>query len=258
LAAYSGCVETAEDLLDCGADIDFPDQFGWTALMLAAYNDQINVVTLLVERGANAKLVSNRGKTAMELCEEANALDVMAFFHNFSKKKTVKKEKRAEREESMDSLDLKEKKEKKEKKKKEDKDDESKEEKKEKKKKEKEKKVEEAKEESRAEEEETKEETKEEREEIQEVRREEMKKEEVKKEDSRPKSSVNDWTEDDVGSWLINLGSEFAPYVAVFKENNITGKRLLRLNDEKLKALGINSLGLRDDILTEIEDLKQK
>ena len=43
----------------------------------------------------------------------------------------------------------------------------------------------------------------------------------------------------------------------LFKENNMNGKRLLRLTDEKLKSMGLSSLGIRDDILTEIEDLKK-
>lgn len=68
---------------------------------------------------------------------------------------------------------------------------------------------------------------------------------------------MNDWTEEDVGTWLAAISSETAPYVDMFKENNINGKRLLRLSDDKLKSMGITSLGVRDDILTEMEDLKK-
>jgi len=68
---------------------------------------------------------------------------------------------------------------------------------------------------------------------------------------------ANDWTEDEVGAWLATVSAETAVYAAMFKENNINGKRLLRLTDEKLKSMGVTSLGIRDDILTELEELKK-
>ena len=68
---------------------------------------------------------------------------------------------------------------------------------------------------------------------------------------------ATEWNEDDVGNWLLTLGSEFAAYVPLFKDNNITGKRLLRLTEEKVKTLGVSSMGHRDDIVAEIESLKK-
>jgi len=83
------------------------------------------------------------------------------------------------------------------------------------------------------------------------------KKEKKLKKKGSPETDPNDWTEDEVGAWLATVSAETAVYAAMFKENNINGKRLLRLTDEKLKSMGVTSLGIRDDILTELEELKK-
>ncbi|XP_060774657.1 WD repeat, SAM and U-box domain-containing protein 1 [Neoarius graeffei] len=66
---------------------------------------------------------------------------------------------------------------------------------------------------------------------------------------------VNDWSEDDVSSWLREVGLE--SLVQTFKANNIDGAELLMLNKESLSSeLHIESLGLRSKILRMIEELK--
>ena len=57
--------------------------------------------------------------------------------------------------------------------------------------------------------------------------------------------SATTWTEEHVGAWLLKLGTEFATVIQIFRENNINGRRLLRLTDDKLIQLGVASLGLR-------------
>ena len=56
---------------------------------------------------------------------------------------------------------------------------------------------------------------------------------------------MNDWDEAAVAAWIASLGPEFKKHSAAFKSNDINGRRLLKLTDEKLEKLGISSLGVR-------------
>ncbi|KAM6176025.1 mitogen-activated protein kinase kinase kinase 20 isoform 3-T3 [Erethizon dorsatum] len=64
-----------------------------------------------------------------------------------------------------------------------------------------------------------------------------------------PSFEISAWTEDDVYFWvqqLVRKGDssvEMSGYASLFKENNITGKRLLLLDEEDLKDMGIVSKG---------------
>jgi len=59
---------------------------------------------------------------------------------------------------------------------------------------------------------------------------------------------VNDWNEAAVASWIESLGPEFKKHAAAFKTNDINGRRLLKLTDEKLEKMGIASLGVRSGL----------
>ncbi|XP_001086798.4 mitogen-activated protein kinase kinase kinase 20 isoform X1 [Macaca nemestrina] len=64
-----------------------------------------------------------------------------------------------------------------------------------------------------------------------------------------PSFEIGAWTEDDVYCWVQQLvrkgdsSAEMSVYASLFKENNITGKRLLLLEEEDLKDMGIVSKG---------------
>uniref|UniRef100_A0A9L0JAD3 SAM domain-containing protein n=1 Tax=Equus asinus TaxID=9793 RepID=A0A9L0JAD3_EQUAS len=64
-----------------------------------------------------------------------------------------------------------------------------------------------------------------------------------------PSFEIGSWTEDDVYFWVQQLvrkgdsSAEMSVYASLFKENNITGKRLLLLEEEDLKDMGIVSKG---------------
>ncbi|KAF7464827.1 mitogen-activated protein kinase kinase kinase 20 isoform X1 [Marmota monax] len=64
-----------------------------------------------------------------------------------------------------------------------------------------------------------------------------------------PSFEIGAWTEDDVYFWvqqLVRKGDssvEMSGYASLFKENNITGKRLLLLEEEDFKDMGIVSKG---------------
>ncbi|XP_045431208.1 mitogen-activated protein kinase kinase kinase 20 isoform X2 [Pipistrellus kuhlii] len=76
-----------------------------------------------------------------------------------------------------------------------------------------------------------------------------------------PSFEISTWTEDDVYFWVQQLvrkgdaSAEMSVYASLFKENNITGKRLLLLEEEDLKDMGIVSKGHIIHLKSAIEKL---
>ncbi|XP_037705270.1 mitogen-activated protein kinase kinase kinase 20 isoform X2 [Choloepus didactylus] len=76
-----------------------------------------------------------------------------------------------------------------------------------------------------------------------------------------PSFEIGAWTEDDVYFWVQQLvrkgdsSAEMSIYASLFKENNITGKRLLLLEEEDLKDMGIVSKGHIIHLKSAIEKL---
>ncbi|XP_034863637.1 mitogen-activated protein kinase kinase kinase 20 isoform X3 [Mirounga leonina] len=76
-----------------------------------------------------------------------------------------------------------------------------------------------------------------------------------------PSFEIGSWTEDDVYFWVQQLvrkgdsSAEMSVYASLFKENNITGKRLLLLEEEDLKDMGIVSKGHIIHLKSAIEKL---
>ncbi len=54
-ASMKGDVEKVISLLDSGADINAKDQRGWTALLWAVSRGQMDLVKLLLDRGADCQ-----------------------------------------------------------------------------------------------------------------------------------------------------------------------------------------------------------
>ena len=71
-AAFNGQLEVAALLLDRGASPDKPDSFGFTPLMKAANHGHAAVVGLLLERGADLTATNPRGATAFHFACAAN------------------------------------------------------------------------------------------------------------------------------------------------------------------------------------------
>ena len=72
-----GDVEQVEQLLLDGADPNQTDEEGYSALQAAAENDHLDVVKLLVSKGARIDYRSEY--TALELAEMAKNKDVIAY-----------------------------------------------------------------------------------------------------------------------------------------------------------------------------------
>lgn len=75
--ASVGDVEQVENGLQEGLDVNSADEEGYSALQAAAENDHLEVVKLLVSKGAD---VDHRSTyTALELAEMAGNKDVVAY-----------------------------------------------------------------------------------------------------------------------------------------------------------------------------------
>ncbi|GAB5575749.1 mitogen-activated protein kinase kinase kinase 20 [Prionailurus iriomotensis] len=70
-----------------------------------------------------------------------------------------------------------------------------------------------------------------------------------------PSFEIGSWTEDDVLVRKGDSSEEMSIYASLFKENNITGKRLLLLEEEDLKDMGIVSKGHIIHLKSAIEKL---
>lgn len=67
------------------------------------------------------------------------------------------------------------------------------------------------------------------------------------------------WSNGEVMKWLKRHCEEYYElYGNTFLENEITGRSLIRLNDESLKRMGIDNAGHRDEICRLILKLKLK
>ena len=59
--------EKVRQLIQDGADVNAKNEYGWTPLMLAAYNNSnLATLTALLDAGADAKAKNNEGKTALD------------------------------------------------------------------------------------------------------------------------------------------------------------------------------------------------
>jgi ankyrin repeat protein len=72
----AGRPPTAQLLLEHGANVDARTHGGFTALMEAAQNGDLETATLLLSHGADASLASDQGKTASDLATAGGHPDV--------------------------------------------------------------------------------------------------------------------------------------------------------------------------------------
>lgn len=60
-----------------GAEVNTPENDGWTALMFAANNNHADVAKFLLSKGAIVDAMTNDGRTALKLAQIAGAEDVV-------------------------------------------------------------------------------------------------------------------------------------------------------------------------------------
>jgi len=71
-----GNLENVVKLIEQGANVNGRNVLGNTALMAAAYTGQLNMVRLLLVRGADRSLQGFDGKTAREMAEQIGRQEV--------------------------------------------------------------------------------------------------------------------------------------------------------------------------------------
>jgi ankyrin repeat protein len=69
-AAREGDLESARALLDAGADVNQPTEYGWTPLLTAVNNRNYKLATLLLERGADPNLANKGGWTPLYIATD--------------------------------------------------------------------------------------------------------------------------------------------------------------------------------------------
>jgi len=71
MAAWQGCIDNLEYLLDMGCDINVKAtgeySYGKTPIFFAATRSRDEVVDYLIERGANVKIVNNKGQSVLSI-----------------------------------------------------------------------------------------------------------------------------------------------------------------------------------------------
>jgi uncharacterized protein len=79
-AAGANCVDVVRLLLERGADVNAKDHDGWTALIKASQAGHADMVQLLMDRGADMNVADNTGRTAWMFAAMGNHLDIATIF----------------------------------------------------------------------------------------------------------------------------------------------------------------------------------
>jgi uncharacterized protein len=81
-AADSGVIEAVHAALDAGADVNSANVLGITALHKSAYRGYLPIVQLLLDKGADRKMVTLRQhKTALDYARDAGNHEVAAILN---------------------------------------------------------------------------------------------------------------------------------------------------------------------------------
>ena len=70
-AVQSGSIRIVQELINNGAEINIKDKFGKTPLMvaIAGYADDVSIINLLLDNGADKSMKANSGVSCMNLAE---------------------------------------------------------------------------------------------------------------------------------------------------------------------------------------------
>ncbi|HVT04330.1 MAG TPA: ankyrin repeat domain-containing protein [Thermoanaerobaculia bacterium] len=89
LAAYNGNLEIARFLLSNGADSNTADPAGSTVLMGAAFKGDLAMVRMLIAAGARADARNDKGQTALDFANMFGRADVARFLKSQQEKPEV-------------------------------------------------------------------------------------------------------------------------------------------------------------------------
>ncbi|MBQ4916120.1 ankyrin repeat domain-containing protein [Maribacter sp. MMG018] len=80
-AVMQGDIDTVRRMIELGEDIN-RKSLGMTPAMFAARYNKVDVLKLLIDKGADLKIRSNKGFSAMKYAELSNAKEAMAVLEN--------------------------------------------------------------------------------------------------------------------------------------------------------------------------------
>ncbi|MGO8716607.1 MAG: ankyrin repeat domain-containing protein [Smithella sp.] len=78
-------LECARILIQKGAAVNSTDIAGWTPLMWAAFNGDVDMLKLLLENGADPKIASQSGHTALSLAKDVDYPDIVKALNRHNK-----------------------------------------------------------------------------------------------------------------------------------------------------------------------------
>jgi ankyrin repeat protein len=81
MSIVKGDLETVEKLIALGQDVNKKSN-GLTPAMYAAKFNRVDILKLLVEKGAKLQLKSERGMTAEQYAKLSNAKDILSFIES--------------------------------------------------------------------------------------------------------------------------------------------------------------------------------
>lgn len=81
VCAEQGNIHAVHHLLSYGADIDAIDEYGRTPLHYAVTNKHIDIVRLLVERGATTTIADINGANPMQLAADSGSEEMTQMMH---------------------------------------------------------------------------------------------------------------------------------------------------------------------------------
>ncbi len=83
MAIVKGDTETVKKLIELGSDVNEKSN-GMTPLMFAARYNRVDIIKLLVEKGANIKTKNSKGYNAMKFAKLSNAKEAIALLEELS------------------------------------------------------------------------------------------------------------------------------------------------------------------------------
>lgn len=83
MAIIKGDIDTVKKMIELGSDVNEKSE-GMTPLMYAARYNRVDIMKILIKKGANHKARDGKGYTAMTFAQLSNAKEAMALLKELS------------------------------------------------------------------------------------------------------------------------------------------------------------------------------
>ncbi|ESP03945.1 hypothetical protein LOTGIDRAFT_110007 [Lottia gigantea] len=89
--AQNGDLSSLKNSIECGADINYQDKFGWTALMCASVESHVTTVRFLLKIGADTNVTNNSKQTAIDLARKSKRSKIVDILEKWDPDSDLKK-----------------------------------------------------------------------------------------------------------------------------------------------------------------------